>query len=144
MSRYIDYFLYILIVLISSVFLGAVGFILAIGILTYLINYRAPIQSPYVKPLSIRDAWLQTDMTRVPSDCYATYREYLLSPEWKALRKLALKRDSYRCQHCGYIGDRLQVHHLSYDGIYTMNFHVDQLQTLCSWCHSNIHSKDRR
>ena len=144
MSRYIDYFLYILIVLISSVFLGAVGFILAIGILTYLLNYRAPAVKPYVKPLSIRDAWLQTDMTRVPLDCYDTYREYLVSPEWRALRKLALKRDSYRCQHCGYIGDRLQVHHLSYDGIYTMNFHVDQLQTLCDRCHDMVHLKMRR
>ena len=148
MSRYIDYFLYILIVLISSVFLGAVGFIVAIGILTYLINYRAPAVKPYVKSntdtTSIRDAWLQTDRTKVPLDCYDTYRKYLASPEWRALRKSALKRDSYRCQHCGYIGDRLQVHHLSYDGIYTMNFHVDQLQTLCSWCHDELHSKMRR
>ena len=127
--------------LISSVFLGAVGFIVAIGILTYIINYRTPIQSPYVKPLSIRDAWLQTDMTRVPSDCYSAYRKYLASQEWRALRKLALKRDSYKCQHCGYIGDRLQVHHLNYDGIYTMNFHVDQLQTLCNICHDEVHSK---
>ena len=144
MSRYIDYFLYILIVFTATLLLGIVGFIVAIVGLTYIINYRVPTPTPYVKPLSIKEQWLQTDMTRVPKDCYKTYREYLQSAEWDALRELALKRDLHRCQHCGYIGNKLQVHHLSYDGIYTMDFHVDQLQSLCSICHKEVHSKMRR
>lgn len=68
-----------------------------------------------------------------------SYKIFLQSPEWKALRKLALKRDSHRCLRCGYIG-KLQVHHTHYDGIETMTFSIDQLESICTDCHDKVHA----
>lgn len=92
---------------------------------------------------SIEDAWKATDMTTVPADMLLAYRRYLKSPEWKKLRRIALKRDSHRCVRCGYIGN-LQVHHTDYSGIYeNFNFSIDQLESVCGdgyhSCHRMIH-----
>ncbi len=144
MSTYLEYIVYFLIVVISSILGGAWGFIISVGILTFIIRYREPIEIPYVRPLTVKEKWLLTDLSRVPTDCHEDYRTFLASVEWAILRQEALKRDRHRCQHCGYIGDRLQVHHTSYDGIYTMTFHVEQLLVLCDICHNDLHQKMRR
>lgn len=89
---------------------------------------------------SIEDAWRATDMTTVPADMLLAYRRYLKSEPWRKLRRIALKRDSYRCVRCGYIGN-LQVHHTSYVGIYeNFSFSVDQLESICELCHRDVHS----
>ena len=77
-------------------------------------------------------------MSRVPEVAKAAYRLYLKSNEWYSLRREALKRDSYRCTRCGYIGE-LQVHHTSYNGVLDMSFTVDQLESICKECHIDVH-----
>jgi hypothetical protein len=73
------------------------------------------------------------------------YREYMLSPRWKQLRREALERDGYRCRCCD-TPHRLQVHHRRYSfplGTET----VDDLTTLCggpSGCHPAIENARAR
>ena len=63
---------------------------------------------------------------------------------WDALRRQAYKRDDYQCQNCGVKGGRqgtaeLHAHHivpLSSGGNNVLN----NLSTLCSTCHSLIHT----
>ena len=65
--------------------------------------------------------------------------------EWKWLRREVIIRDGYACQDCGAEGGRkgsaqLEVHHitpLSEGG----SDDKENLETLCSDCHGNRHSK---
>lgn len=86
----------------------------------------------------------------VPPEYYAHYSVYLKSQEWRDLRKMVLKRDKYRCIDCKVkayhkdfcpLGDKLQVHHLHYDGIDTMTFTMDQLVSVCNRCHDIRHGR---
>ena len=136
MSTYIEYIVILLFIVASSILFSVLGFIVSIVVVFKILSYRVPVDVPYV---SIRDTWELSDRAHVPRDMYRQYREYLMSTEWKAIRLLALKRDMHRCTICGYIGNRLQVHHTSYDGIYNMTFTLDQLQTVCDLCHEDLH-----
>lgn len=141
MKTWLDYLIAIVIIVIGSLF-GPIGFIIAIIIVARLTSpVRISTREPSVSPVeqSIEDAWKNTDQTTVPADMLLAYRRYLKSPEWRMLRKTALKRDSYRCLRCGYIGN-LQVHHINYVGIYeNFNFSVDQLESICYDCHNDVH-----
>lgn len=58
-------------------------------------------------------------------------------PFWNVIRRLALKRDEFRCQFCG-SGSDLSVHHiipLSSGGDSTL----DNLRVLCHACHQKEH-----
>lgn len=66
------------------------------------------------------------------------YREYLLTPEWEATRKRALKRAEYRCQLCSKAG-RLHVHHRTYERRGWEN--NEDLIVLCPHCHAKFHDK---
>lgn len=142
MRSWYDYLIAIIIIAIGSLF-GPLGFILAVILVSKLSDgidlLRANhTPSTYVEQ-SIEDAWRHTSQTSVPEDMYLEYRAYLKSPEWYALRKLALKRDSHRCTRCGYIGN-LQVHHTNYTGIYeNFDFSIDQLESICRDCHRDVH-----
>lgn len=63
--------------------------------------------------------------------------QYLISPEWKAKRKQALKAANYSCQLCKAETD-LHVHHISYKNLFREN--PEDLAALCSDCHTYIHS----
>ena len=65
-------------------------------------------------------------------------KAYLSSPEWKAKRKLVLKRDNYTCQGCGSIG-ALECHHIRYDNL--TQEPLEDLVMLCRKCHGAIHDK---
>lgn len=64
------------------------------------------------------------------------YNEYLKSSEWKEKRLLVLKRDKFKCQSCGGIGQH--IHHLSYETVF--NEDINDLVTLCINCHKSIHN----
>jgi len=72
------------------------------------------------------------------------YQRYMKSPEWKAKRKIVLKRDSYTCQKCGvrsYKG--LHVHHIRYPEV--LGTEPDEwLITLCPICHRAAHRYKKR
>jgi RNase P subunit RPR2 len=70
-----------------------------------------------------------------------TYREYLQSPEWKAIRDRRLRSAGYRCQLCNASSRdvQLNVHHRVYDhrGLEKDN----DLIVLCQRCHAKFHGK---
>ncbi|MCA9860509.1 MAG: HNH endonuclease [Thermomicrobiales bacterium] len=60
----------------------------------------------------------------------------------RATRRLVLKRDNYRCTHCGAIED-LEVHHIVPRSAHGSNAPTN-LTTLCSACHAQLHLADQR
>lgn len=69
------------------------------------------------------------------------YLRYLESGHWKTLRKMAFERDGHKCTSCG--GDYgLQGHHRRYRRDFRFCT-VDDIQTLCYYCHRILHKKRR-
>lgn len=64
--------------------------------------------------------------------------QYLLSPEWAAKRRAALKVANYECQMCHSAVD-LHVHHINYKSLYREK--PSDLTCLCSHCHTLVHNK---
>jgi len=67
-----------------------------------------------------------------------SYRAYLFTPEWKAIRKQVIARDGGKCQACART-QRLNVHHLTYAHIFEEAGHLEDLVTLCRTCHEDAH-----
>jgi hypothetical protein len=64
------------------------------------------------------------------------YHAYLLSPEWRALRRRIMERDRYRCRECSQ-QEAEQVHHLTYDRAgHELD---DDLISVCIPCHARLH-----
>lgn len=55
------------------------------------------------------------------------------------VKAVVLNRDDYKCQICGAKDIRLEIHHIQYRSKGGSN-RIDNLVTLCSNCHSKIHS----
>ena len=77
------------------------------------------------------------------------YNTFLKSNYWKKVRLLVLERDKYKCQNCKEIGrirnltvKDLEVHHRTYKNHKNELNHLDDLVTLCKWCHEYMHSTD--
>ena len=68
-----------------------------------------------------------------------SYQEYLLSPHWKSIRKVALRSAGYRCKICG-SAKNLQVHHITYEHLWQET--DDDLLVVCKHCHEFLHSSD--
>ena len=71
---------------------------------------------------------------------YSSYKEYLISDEWKELKKRRLEIDSNICQQCK-IHITLETsncHHIHYGNLYNENIEED-LISLCHSCHQIIH-----
>jgi hypothetical protein len=65
------------------------------------------------------------------------YREYMQSPEWRALRAEALERAKYRCEFCG--GKAVTAHHVRYPrGGYDKD-NVGNLVACCWPCQEKSH-----
>ena len=64
------------------------------------------------------------------------YHAYLRSPEWQALRLRVLKRDGYKCAHCG-ASKPLDVHHKTYERVGRER--MRDLVALCRECHEAEH-----
>lgn len=63
------------------------------------------------------------------------YSKYINSADWKAKRLARLEMDKHKCRRCGNDGD--VVHHATYKNV--GNEEMEDLVTLCSWCHKRIH-----
>ncbi|MGE0749340.1 MAG: HNH endonuclease [Variibacter sp.] len=60
------------------------------------------------------------------------------SPQWKAVRLLAKRRDGWKCRECGARG-RLEVHHIErVRDRPELAFQLDNLKTLCGRCHARV------
>ncbi len=67
---------------------------------------------------------------------WASYEDYLQTPEWQATRRAALERAGQRCQRCG-SGEQLRVHHRTYVRLGAEE--PDDLRVLCDQCHEAVH-----
>ena len=64
------------------------------------------------------------------------YREYMSSPEWRAMREMVMQRAGGICEHCG--KDAEHVHHVRYPKVYAED-HPDNLIAVCAACHDLHH-----
>ena len=66
-------------------------------------------------------------------------KQYLFSKEWKEKRLQTMKRDNFKCQHCGASG-AFHIHHTS--GYMLIPYEpISCLLTLCPSCHKKEHEK---
>lgn len=65
------------------------------------------------------------------------YNQYLKSEDWKRKRFVVLRRDSWRCVHCG--APATQVHHKRYAKWNIGREPIDWLESVCKSCHEAIH-----
>lgn len=74
-------------------------------------------------------------------DGYDKYKAYLKSDAWKELKTIVLDRDHHRCRCCNRTEEEvtLSVHHNNYSHLFDEQEHLDDLITLCKYCHSGIH-----
>jgi 5-methylcytosine-specific restriction endonuclease McrA len=63
----------------------------------------------------------------------------LNSNQCTELRRAVLRRDHWRCQHCG-ATDQLEVHHQQFRS-HSGEDELDNLITLCRECHQGLHLK---
>lgn len=82
---------------------------------------------------TLPDAWL-----RMLKGRRGYYREiYLKSEEWKRKRYVVLRRDNWRCVHCG--ARATQVHHKRYAPKNIGKEPIEWLESVCKSCHDAIH-----
>ena len=78
-----------------------------------------------------------------PLDCskrFASYKQYLKSPEWARLKRIARAIAVNKCQVCN-SSQSLEVHHRTYARI--GNELVSDLIVLCGACHALFHKHGR-
>ena len=81
---------------------------------------------------------------KIKRDCIKRKIKYgsRKSPEYEAFRKKVLIRDKYKCQKCGRIRARFQVHHIKgYTQFPQFRLDVENALTYCSKCHYKFHKK---
>lgn len=69
---------------------------------------------------------------------YASYEEYLATPNWAEKRGLVMSRDNGTCQAC-LKEAATEVHHLTYDRIFSEP--LFDLVAICRGCHEQLHKK---
>ncbi len=69
------------------------------------------------------------------------YRRYTESRVWKSVRDVKLESTAYICEECG--DTATQVHHLTYDRCGGKEL-MEDLQSVCTDCHSMIHGHTKR
>ncbi len=70
---------------------------------------------------------------------FGKLQEHYGTEKYRHIRKYALMRDDYKCQICK--KDAEEVHHLTYENY--PNEKLEDLQSLCSKCHSDITWRER-
>jgi hypothetical protein len=70
-----------------------------------------------------------------------TWAEQYKHPNWQKKRLEILRRDCFRCCHCGDNQSLLHVHHLRYTAPLIWLEPSKNLTSLCDNCHSTIHGK---
>ena len=81
----------------------------------------------------ISDALMRTLKNR--RDYYRNV--YLKSDAWKRKRYVVLKRDNWRCVHCGVRAT--QVHHKKYAPKNIGKEPIEWLESVCKTCHDSLH-----
>jgi 5-methylcytosine-specific restriction endonuclease McrA len=66
------------------------------------------------------------------------YKQFLLTPYWKEVRKIKLSSTERQCEQCG-SKTKLQVHHTSYKRHGREHKHLEDLKVLCQTCHEAEH-----
>jgi 5-methylcytosine-specific restriction endonuclease McrA len=69
---------------------------------------------------------------------YASYVEYLQSPEWRARAREARRRFGHRCALCAAQRLPLEVHHNTYEHL--GHERPEELVPLCEECHGKFHA----
>lgn len=94
------------------------------------------------RTLAPRVAYIRDAHGHAPA--HEPWRKWYGSRRWKALRRLVLDRDEYRCQTptCGRIeADTSQLvadHKRAHRGDPALFWDVTNLQTLCKTCHDSL------
>ena len=68
---------------------------------------------------------------------FRSYREYLASDLWKAIRDRVLDRDCGRCAFCHFF-EAVSVHHMLYDAATLRGDTLEHLKSTCGKCHLGI------
>lgn len=85
-----------------------------------------------------KDSYLLDALMRIVKSRRRYYQDiYLQSNAWKRKRYLVLKRDNWRCVHCG--APATQVHHKKYAGRKIGKEPIEWLESVCTSCHSSFH-----
>lgn len=72
----------------------------------------------------------------------ATYKRFLKTDYWEAVRAAVIQRDGNRCTKCGST-KRLQAHHKTYAHHGKEHLYLGDLVTLCHDCHKAVHKTQR-
>lgn len=72
----------------------------------------------------------------------ASYKKFLETPYWEAVRTAVINRDGKRCTKCGST-KRLQAHHKTYEHHGKEHLHLGDLTTLCQPCHKAVHKRQK-
>jgi 5-methylcytosine-specific restriction endonuclease McrA len=67
---------------------------------------------------------------------FNSYRSYLRSPLWRAIRRLVFAKKGHRCVLCG--REARQVHHRRYDHNTLSGAILAWLEPICAKCHTYI------
>ena len=86
--------------------------------------------------LAAFNRWLFEVKRKQRRDYYRN--DYLKSDAWKRKRYLVLKRDNWRCVHCG--GLATQVHHKKYAKYNIGKEPIEWLVSVCKSCHDKQHN----
>lgn len=71
------------------------------------------------------------------------YKEQLKSPKWQKKRLEIMERDGFQCQCCYDRDEELTVHHKKYIKGRMSWEYDEELITLCTECHENIHKLEK-
>ena len=71
--------------------------------------------------------------------CKLSYKEFLGTDYWKAIKSHKKCNANYCCQECG-AEEHLQVHHITYANHGAEHSHLNDLVVLCDECHKKYHS----
>lgn len=122
--------------MISKVQIYAVGLILLLIIITYIVPYFLAVAIT----LLVIASWIKGRKTSYMS--YDKYQAYLKSPQWFVKREQVFKRDNFKCRHChsAVTLETGHCHHKTYRRL--GDEQLSDLITLCRKCHDLYHLKD--
>ena len=117
-----------------------VFFILAISISFIIKEARKPTPQKRInnRPDEFAEQ-IEDSIQRLTRSRKGYYREiYLKSDAWKRKRFVVLKRDNWKCVHCGQ--KATQVHHKRYAQKNIGKEPIEWLESVCKSCHERLHS----
>ena len=83
---------------------------------------------------------IMNDDSLTPQD---KYHKYIKTDDWSVIRQIVLERDNFTCRCCGRTSEDpkagLSVHHSTYEHLFNETEHLNDLITLCKFCHVGIH-----